>query len=81
MTMFDDSGHLIDRNALQSIQLSTAWAARPKPKVTIDPVADTKTAEYVRDDDGTIGGTDTFHGDGRIDVNVHGRPPEGKALQ
>lgn len=69
MTLFDESGRLIDPDALRSVQFNGRGVRVPAQTI----VDGNKVTELVHDDDGGTAGYLTEHGSGRVDANVHAR--------
>lgn len=67
--IFGPDGKVRDRDALRSVGLR--MGRLPLPRTLPDG---TKRQQWLNENDGGIGGTDTHHKDGRVDVQVDARP-------
>ncbi len=68
MSIFDPAtGKLVDPDALRSVGFSGNGMKLPKPVV----VDGNKVTPWVNENTGKLGGYDTEHPSGRVDVNVH----------
>lgn len=73
MPLFDPTtGKVLDREALESIQVRAGGFRQPK--VAEDRAADTKTVEAIHEGTGRTAGFHTFHGDGRVDATATPEP-------
>lgn len=67
MPMFDpDTGKVIDRDGLRSLQFNGQGMRVPRTKV----VNDKKLVEIIDQDSGRTAGYHTHHGSGRLDADV-----------
>ncbi len=70
MPLFDpDTGKVIDRDALRSLQFNGKGMRVPRSKV----VNDKKLVEIIDQDNGRTVGHHTHHKSGRLDANVNPR--------
>lgn len=70
MPMFDpDTGKVIDRDGLRSLQFNGQGMRVPRSRV----VDDKKLVEIIDQDDGRTAGYHTHHKSGRLDADVHPR--------
>lgn len=68
MSLFDDDGKLIDRDALKSVSFN--GEGMRIPATYVDRETDTKIVEAIHEDDGSTAGFSTHHASGRVDANV-----------
>jgi hypothetical protein len=74
--LFDPAtGKLTDPEALRSVGFNGQGMKLPKP-VVLDGK---KVSPFRNEETGTIGGTTTEHGSGRVDVNVHAQAVKASA--
>jgi len=74
MPIFDPkTKKVIDREALMSVGINGSPAGMKIPRA-IRTAEGTEKRPWQNDNDGGLGGIDTHHDDGRIDVNVLARP-------
>lgn len=67
--LFDDSGHVISHDDLRTVGLAMSRLPRAQRGD-----GGTLREPWLNENDGKLGGVDTKHGDGRVDVDVLGRP-------
>ena len=75
--IFDENGHVQDRDALRSVAGNIQPAGpvvQDRRIVEVDRAADTQTRELVDWDTGRIMGHSIEHGNGRVDANVTPEP-------
>ena len=71
MSLFDETGKLVDRDALRSVSFN--GQGMRVPATYVDRKSDTKIVEAIHEDDGSTAGYSTYHGSGRVDANVFAR--------
>lgn len=71
MSLFDETGKLVDRDALRSVSFN--GQGMRVPATYVDRKSDTKIVEAIHEDDGSTAGYQTYHGSGRVDANVFAR--------
>jgi hypothetical protein len=68
VSIFDpDTGKLVDPDALRSVGFAGQGMELPKPVV----VDGNRVTAWVNENTGRLGGYDTEHPSGRVDVNAH----------
>lgn len=73
--LFDpDTGKVVDRDALRSVQFN--GQGMTIPRTIVDRQKDTKIVETIHEETGETAGYQTYHGSGRVDANVFARAAE-----